>query len=226
MKEFALLLWSWQIIRSQIMTKLIGLTNKQLIVACFYKGETLQNICSWSCSWLAVTRSTSMYLVLTSMTSHVGQSVQKKPRIVSESALHFLLQVTPVSLFLNSISCLERWIPMTLWSREYLTDKTGPSLTGSEFGGPDGINGAIFQYRICSMDSLTLVITRFLAQKKKISWLNVHIYPISCWSYKELIRIIIEQTPDVWYITSQWRMLDISMRQRPRSAQTTLHLIA
>jgi len=58
---------------------------------------------------------------------------------------------------------------MTLWSREYLTDKTGPSLTGSEFGGPDGINGAIFQYRICSMDSLTLVITRFLAQKKKIS---------------------------------------------------------
>ena len=160
------------------------------------------------------------------MTSHVGQSVQKKPRIVSESALHFLLQVSPVSLFLNSISCLERWIPMTLWSREYLTDKTGPSLTGSEFGGPDGINGAIFQYRICSMDSLTLVITRFLAQKKKISWLNVHIYPISCWSYKELIRIIIEQTPDVWYITSQWRMLDISMRQRPRSAQTTLHLIA
>jgi hypothetical protein len=52
------------------------------------------------------------------------------------------------------------------------------------------------------------------------------IYPISSWSYKELICIVIEQTPNVWYVTSQRRMLNISMRQRPRCAQAPLYLIA
>jgi hypothetical protein len=44
---------------------------------------------------------------------------------------------------------------------------TGPSLTGSEFGGPGRIDGTIFQYKICRMDRLTLVLTRSLAKKTK-----------------------------------------------------------
>jgi len=78
------------------------------------------------------------------ITSQSGQSVQKNPRMLSDSGLHLRLNVSPVSLFLNWISWLDRWIPMTFLSREYLIDRTGPSLIESELGGSSWVGCPIF----------------------------------------------------------------------------------
>lgn len=79
------------------------------------------------------------------MTSQVGQSVQKRPRIRSESCLHFRLNIMPVSLFLNSTSWFDRWIAIAFWSNEYRIDKTGPSPIKSEFGGLCSVGAPTFQ---------------------------------------------------------------------------------
>lgn len=84
------------------------------------------------------------YLDLTIMTSHCGQSVQKKPNMLSDSGLHLWVKVSPLSLCQNCTSSEDRRIATNFPSSEYLIDKMGPSLTESFTGATLGSNGTVF----------------------------------------------------------------------------------
>jgi hypothetical protein len=84
------------------------------------------------------------YLVFTNTISQKGQSVQKNPRILSDSDPHLWLKVSPVSLCQNCTSRLDRWIAINFVSKEYRIDKMGPSLIESDVGATRGEKGTVF----------------------------------------------------------------------------------